>query len=422
MPVSERLGYTRADPQAVPTEDAQADGAPAEGVRGEPAAGQDGASLAVLAEVMRRVDLDALALSMVDAYREQIEAYSRLPEGILYGRKLALARSNLDLFKRLSDERRGITDADIDERREAARQDVRDGIALEAVLRAYQIGGALAWRTIADAAEPHEHARGLLAATHLYVSFSEQVSAAICEVYAVELERCDAGRNRVARSALRALLGSAAPDELARRARAAGLVVGRVYTPFVARGGDDADLELVRSLRAAGVFVVQEAGAVVGFVQTAGDERALAQCGAAFALATDTPRERLGDALKALRQLVDVAVRLGLRRRVGEREFLLERSLANSPVLDDTLERLVVTPLVEHDTEHGSELIRTLRAFVDSGLRRKGAAQALHIHPNTLDSRLARIAALAGLDLALPQDLAQVIVAISRPEVGGEPL
>lgn len=160
--------------------------------------------------------------------------------------------------------------------------------------------------------------------------------------YAVEPERCDAGHDRLARAALRALLGSAAPDELARRARAAGLVVGRVYTPLVARGGDDANLELVRSLRAAGVFVVQEAGAVVGLVQADGDERALARCGAAFALAPDTPRERLGDALKGLRQLVDVAARLGLRRRSGEREFLLERSLLNSPVLDDTLERLVV--------------------------------------------------------------------------------
>lgn len=186
--MSERPGHARPDPQAPPAEESKAAGAPADGARGEPASGQDGASLAVLAEVMRRVDLDALALAMVDAYREQIEAYRQLPEGILYGRKLALARSNLDLFERLSDERRSITDADIDERREAARQDVRDGIPLEAVLQAYQIGGALAWRTIADAAEQREHARGLLAATHLYVSFSEQVSAAICEVYAAELE------------------------------------------------------------------------------------------------------------------------------------------------------------------------------------------------------------------------------------------
>lgn len=91
-------------------------------------------------------------------------------------------------------------------------------------------------------------------------------------------------------------------------------------------------------------------------------------------------------------------------------------------MLDDTLQRLVVAPLVEHDAAHGSELIRTLRAFVDSGLRRKAASQALHIHPNTLDSRLARIAALTGLDLAVPQDLVQLIVGCSRREIGGEPV
>lgn len=387
---------------------------------GKPAgAGDAEPSLSALAAVLRRVDLEALAVSMVEAYRDQIEAYRRLPRSVLYGRKLDITRDNLDLFVRLAEEERDITDADIDGPREAVRLDVNDGIPLEGVLQAYQIGGALAWRTIADAAEPEEHATGLLAATHLYVSFSERVSAVVCDVYAAELKRRDAGSNQVALAAFEALVGATAgSDELARRAKAANLRLAGVYTPFVARRRDDSNLDLARALRAASVFVVQNAGDVVGFVQKAGDERALTQAEAAFALAPQTPRDRLESTFDGLRQLVEIAARMGFRRRIEEREFLLERSLLNSPALDDVLQRLVVAPLAAHDAAHGSELVHTLHSFVDSGLRRKVAAQALHVHPNTLDCRLARIGALTGLDLARPHDLAQAIVAMSRAAIG----
>ncbi|MGH2901800.1 MAG: hypothetical protein ACRDMZ_24210, partial [Solirubrobacteraceae bacterium] len=224
-------------------------------------------SLLALAAVMRRVDLDALARSMVENYREQIDAYGRLPESILLGRKLARARANLELFVALAEEQRDITDADIEPHREAARLDVGDAIPLDSVLQAYQIGGALAWRTIADAAEPEEHAIGLLAATHLYMSFSERVSAAVCEVYATELERADAGSNRIALAAYEALVrGTVGADALARRAHAANLELAATYTPFAARSIDGSNHELARAMRSAGVVVVQEPGEIVGFV------------------------------------------------------------------------------------------------------------------------------------------------------------
>ena len=378
-------------------------------------------SLATLAVVLRRVDLDALAVTMVEAYRDQIEAYSRLPRRLLYGRKLEVARANLDLFARLAEEQRSITEADIDGPRNAALFDVHDGIPLEGVLQAYQIGGALAWRTIADAARPEEHATGLLAATHLYVSFSERVAAAVCEVYAEELERCDAAANRAELAAFEALVGGQSGGEtLARLAEAAKLRLAATYTPFVARTGGDSDLELARSLSSAGVFVVHDAGAVAGFLQAPADERVLERCDAAFAIAREIPREGLQTALASLHQLVEVAARAGLRGGIEEREFLLERCLLSAPALDDALARLVVAPLAGHDAAHGSQLLNTLRYFVDSGLRRKVAAQMLHIHPNTLDCRLARITSLTGLDLARPRDLAQAIVAVSRAAIGGD--
>jgi sugar diacid utilization regulator len=49
-------------------------------------------------------------------------------------------------------------------------------------------------------------------------------------------------------------------------------------------------------------------------------------------------------------------------------------------------------------------LVDTLRAYLGHDRRRGRVADALHVHPNTVDYRLGRIAALTGLDPANPSD------------------
>ncbi|GAA4711694.1 helix-turn-helix domain-containing protein [Pseudonocardia yuanmonensis] len=56
-------------------------------------------------------------------------------------------------------------------------------------------------------------------------------------------------------------------------------------------------------------------------------------------------------------------------------------------------------PLIRHDREHGTALLRTLRTHLDQGLDRRATARALTLHPNTVSQRLRRIEALSGLDL-----------------------
>ncbi|MET8545897.1 helix-turn-helix domain-containing protein [Kitasatospora sp. NPDC004799] len=59
------------------------------------------------------------------------------------------------------------------------------------------------------------------------------------------------------------------------------------------------------------------------------------------------------------------------------------------------------------------ELLITLRTHLAGGLNRRHTASALHLHPNTVDYRLRRIAALTGLDPTRPADVPRITAALA---------
>ncbi|GLY87031.1 helix-turn-helix domain-containing protein [Actinoallomurus iriomotensis] len=59
--------------------------------------------------------------------------------------------------------------------------------------------------------------------------------------------------------------------------------------------------------------------------------------------------------------------------------------------------------LIDYDRDHGTALLRTLRAYLDSCLDRRVTARTLTLHPNTVSQRLRRIEALTSLDLRSSQ-------------------
>lgn len=78
--------------------------------------------------------------------------------------------------------------------------------------------------------------------------------------------------------------------------------------------------------------------------------------------------------------------------------------------LDPMLERLaraeaavpfreLVGRVEAHDREHGSDLIRTLRAYFAANANASRAADMLYLHRNSVPYRLARVEGLTGLDL-----------------------
>ncbi len=63
----------------------------------------------------------------------------------------------------------------------------------------------------------------------------------------------------------------------------------------------------------------------------------------------------------------------------------------------------LVRPLVEHDRERRSDLVRTLRAYFAAGANASEAADQMFLHRNSMLYRLARIQNLTGLDLKEPE-------------------
>lgn len=87
-------------------------------------------------------------------------------------------------------------------------------------------------------------------------------------------------------------------------------------------------------------------------------------------------------------------------------------SLAESP---RSLERFcldTIGPLLDHDRENGTELLKTLRVFFEQDQNSTRAAKALYVHYNTLRYRLDRIKEILGDALDNPQQRLTIEVAL----------
>lgn len=113
----------------------------------------------------------------------------------------------------------------------------------------------------------------------------------------------------------------------------------------------------------------------------------------------------IGGAVDAagLRQAVPESVAaLSLAERMGRPATGADLTTFGGLLEQQTSDRLLpfvrtlVLPLVEHDKQHGTQLLPTLRAFLagDGGVN--ATARELFLHPNSLRHRLARIAELTG--------------------------
>jgi hypothetical protein len=73
----------------------------------------------------------------------------------------------------------------------------------------------------------------------------------------------------------------------------------------------------------------------------------------------------------------------------------------------------VLGPLVEYDNRNGSELVATLRAFLDNGGAWVQTARDLELHPNTMRYRMSRVEDLTGRDLSRMSDRVDLFLAFA---------
>jgi DNA-binding PucR family transcriptional regulator len=78
----------------------------------------------------------------------------------------------------------------------------------------------------------------------------------------------------------------------------------------------------------------------------------------------------------------------------------------------------VLGPLLAWDAQHGTDLLRTLEVFLETGGRWQASADRLHVHENTLRYRIDRVGQLTGRDLASTAGRVDLFLALRAPASG----
>ncbi|MBA8823135.1 sugar diacid utilization regulator [Saccharopolyspora lacisalsi] len=255
---------------------------------------------------------------------------------------------------------------------------------------------------------------------------AEAIAADLGTAVALLRSRLEEGRqaaSRSVRAALHRLLdGSASPPEVGARLEAAGLPADEPLRVVAVEAGDhsEAATRLLREITAAtglaAVTAPLEPGAlallaadhgelagiderlrrVLDDVEHGGDENLV------IGVSDISDTSSLRGAVEEARHARDLAAHRG-----GRRGMATAAELASHQVLLASLpERLrcsyrdrLLSPLIDYDRGHQSELVRTLRTFLEFSGSWSRCAQTLHVHVNTLRYRIRRIEEITGRDL-----------------------
>jgi sugar diacid utilization regulator len=122
----------------------------------------------------------------------------------------------------------------------------------------------------------------------------------------------------------------------------------------------------------------------------------------------------------AARRALDVMLKVGGHGSVvGTRELGVYGLLLQASSLDDlgVFARGTLEPLIEHDRTHGSDLLRTLRVYLEEDRVQRRAAARCFIHVNTVVYRINRIELLLGRSLDDPSTVFDVTLAFRVMDV-----
>jgi DNA-binding PucR family transcriptional regulator len=133
--------------------------------------------------------------------------------------------------------------------------------------------------------------------------------------------------------------------------------------------------------------------------------------------------EQLSQAVRQAEQAIDLGLRLGRTGQPVRYDQLgIYRLLCTIGDMQHLMgfARDVLGPLVDYDTAHRTELVRTLSVYLHQHGSHKQSARILHLHTNTVAYRIARIETITGLDLNDPDDrlIAHVAVKIIKSQGG----
>lgn len=387
-----------------------------------------------------RRQLPDLVTTVIAAILEQVGHYRRLPAEAIADDIVAAVRENLLLFTTVVRDGRVPEAGELRWFAESATRRAEEGIPLGVVLRAYEVGTVAAWRAVTREVTDGE-VEDLRAATEFTFGYLGRVLEVVADAYVAEARSAQGQEQSSRQTLLSALLAGEPPEHAADRA---GIRLPGGYLVLAMRVGphpdetDDATGAVVAARRkvrrmrsvlaracdeSALSIVDTEGGTVLvpseGTDARAGLERlvgGLADAAGADIHAAAGFAEPAGVAAQ-VRQVRDV---LDVVRSTGRPPGLY---LLTDVLLDYHLSRTTpATPALAallDPLDRNEDLLPTLEVHLRNELNRKLTGRTLHVHPNTVDYRMRRIATLTGLDPALPSHVRLLAAALAARRTPG---
>ena len=117
-----------------------------------------------------------------------------------------------------------------------------------------------------------------------------------------------------------------------------------------------------------------------------------------------------------LRTAKDIDGRIHTIATLGVQRMLFTLS-QQSPETFRDFEESAIGPVIDYDKDHGTQLLETLRAYMECDRNVQEVAQLLHVHKHTVRYRLRRVTELTGLDVTKFEDAAQLYLAVRATEL-----
>ncbi|MFI6295846.1 PucR family transcriptional regulator [Nonomuraea sp. NPDC050790] len=337
-----------------------------------------------------------LARVLVARVLADVEQYRDLPAGEVAHDIVALVEENLLALSEALRER--AVPAEPGGRvAETAIRGAEQGMPPGALVEAYHLAFAGTWRALTERAGPDDLA-DVLACTELILDYTRRVTEVVTSAYFDERSRLSAEERDERHRLLSALLGGEHVDGLAPAYTVLSLSAGEGGTLATRRKLHRIERELEAFApgtlfdRPAGTALLPWSGPwerlELLVVRLAEAGRGPVTAAAAHAAPAEVP-----DQMRLTREVLDVVGWFGRGPGLYRlSDVLLEYQLTRPTAASRALAALL-DPLDAHP-----ELLRTLEVHLRHGRSRRATAEALHLHPNTVDYRLRRVAALTGLD------------------------
>ena len=351
-------------------------------------------------------DLDALTAQAGVTIRESVPEYAYVSDEQLW----AASRRNLGSMLTALLERRALSEEELQAFATTVEERARNGVPLDEYLLAVTTAEASMWDRLWQSGAPTVPTDLMLKAFALRFANVKTVTRITATAHRrIELRTAREEHERRA-LALRSLLrGRLDVDEVREHSGRLGLDPSRPYVVVRARGQKKVDTDQVQRLLAGrrnhppyAAFALWGED-VVGLLADVPAASANLIAGVAGPVFLDA----LGTANEQAQLALATAWPLGLSGVFTLADLGLRANVQQSPDVGRELRQRYLAPLQGSGTL-GEELLATVRAYLETGSRRDGAAARLHVHINTVGYRIGRFSELTGADLTDLTTLAEL--------------